>query len=113
MTLESNVFVARELAGEACWFREIIDHELKHVAGDRMLVRKYQDRIRDALMMAYASDESVPGGSRDDQGRAIVDTLGVMFEAMMRERAEAQRNVDSLDEYRGIMAACGGVLPSS
>ena len=67
--LEPKVYVASDLTGQSCWYREVFAHEAKHVAADRTLLKKYQYLFTEGLNLLfldpadYASGFMPAGGS--------------------------------------------------
>ncbi|MBI4030193.1 MAG: hypothetical protein HY370_00800, partial [Proteobacteria bacterium] len=115
LRMDPKIFVAREIARNSCLFQEVFGHEAKHIDADRALIEKYARQIRDGLRMAtmetadYTSPvvpamamESVRKRMEEGIGRA----LGVMFEKMMRERAQRQQAIDNIDEYSRVSGSC-------
>ncbi len=115
LTISPTIYIASDFQDQTCWFREIFEHESKHVETDRALIKKYQARITDGLNMMlmmpsdYASgwiETSAVEGAQYDMQAGIENALEVLFNTMMRERAEMQREVDSVHEYNRIARAC-------
>ncbi len=115
LVLAPLIYVAQDLQQEDCWHREIYRHELKHVEADRGLLQKYAARMTDGLGMAFASpadyvSANFPHADITAQKEAMRDMvshpLGVMFDAMLRERDDAHAAVDTPGEYARVAGIC-------
>lgn len=115
LRMDPKIYVAREIAGNSCLFREVFGHEEKHIDADRALLEKYAAQMKDALHMATMepadySSPVVPAMAMESVRKRMADSieraLGVMFEKMMRERAQRQQAIDSLGEYERVSGSC-------
>lgn len=115
LSIDPTIYIASEFRQQACLFKEIFDHESKHVAVDRALVEKYRYQFIGALNLVlmmpadYLVTDISPGGIDHAQKRIqaeIESAIEVMFAKMMAERAERQLAVDSHDEYGRIARTC-------
>lgn len=106
-----TVYVAREIAGDACQRAAIHEHEMKHVAVYAAWLAEAADALAQALPAEFAD-----GVHHTDDGDAAQLALRERLEAFVRAHSEAagrdlesrQRAVDSPDEYARVAAACGG-----
>lgn len=115
------VHIAEDLQHHDCWYQEIYRHELKHVAADRALLRKYEGRIKDGLGMVFAQPAAYVSGAypvaeaamtRARMHADLAPPLGALFTMMMRERAVAQAAIDTPEEYSRVAALCRAeILP--
>lgn len=118
LTLEPTIYIASEFKDHACWFSEIIAHEVKHVDVDRNIADQYTGKIEAALGFALQEPEDyafvdVPDDSlaiaRRDLKAAVKGAIGEMFGSMLRERMAAQLKIDNADEYIRIARACPSI----
>ena len=109
------VYVADEFTDHACWFREILEHEAKHVSIDRELTEKYKSKIEEALMFAFEKTLDYSSGRIDAQDMegarykltaAVDGALAAIFDSLMREREDKQLEIDNIAEYTRIARAC-------
>lgn len=110
-----KVFIANEFRTDACRFREIFQHEQKHVAADHELLDRYTGRMHRVLEMAFAAprdytlavasphEMSAAQGQLEDGVRRVLE---VLYDEMLVERSAEQQEVDSLDEYDRMNGAC-------
>ena len=113
--LSPKVYIASEFRDNACWFGEILSHELKHLDVDRSVSHQYSTHIDQALKMALNTPSNYWSGSieRADMGTAkdkikaqVESILNAAFKSMSKERSYLQRSVDTPEEYQAITNAC-------
>ncbi|SLN11776.1 hypothetical protein OCH7691_00104 [Oceanibacterium hippocampi] len=108
------VHIAREFPRGSCEYREILQHEYKHVATDERLVRDLGRRLRVSLRAALSRSRPparLRAADSKDALAAIRSTLQrVLDEASDRLAVERRRNhaeIDTRAEYERVGAACG------
>lgn len=115
LTLAPVIYVASELQQHDCWYRELYQHELKHVGRDRDILQRYTAQMTDGLALAlerpadYVSGpvaESEAAAARKRMREVISYPLGVMFRQMMVQRNEWQGALDNPHEYARIAREC-------
>ncbi len=106
----TTVYVARELAHDACQHEATRQHELRHVAAYRELLDEARDRLA-ADLPATLQRQALSGSSATD--------VRVRFEAVMRTYmsdfmrtqhqvlADRQALIDTPEEYARVGNACG------
>jgi hypothetical protein len=109
------VYVANEFTDHACWFKEIFEHEARHVKIDRDLTAKYKTQIEETLAFAFKNPTDYSSGrippedieaARFRLNDAVGGALAASFDSLMREREDKQLTVDNMGEYTRIARAC-------
>jgi hypothetical protein len=100
-----------------------MEHEMQHVAIDRNLIDRYVPIFRSRIAAMADAIGSVSADSYDTSSMVrerieekINAMLSVTYDAMSAERFLAQREHDSLEEYRRVSVACPAIsvnAPSS
>ncbi|MFD1625825.1 hypothetical protein [Azospirillum griseum] len=106
------VLVARELPTASCIFREVLEHEMKHIAVDEALLREAAPQIRRRLEETLAQFEPVRVRGENQAMQAFRRRLDATMRAIMqefgRERDQRQAQVDTAEEYERVSKSCGG-----
>lgn len=119
LTLAPVIYVAKDLQQQDCWHREVYRHELKHIEADRKLLQKYAGQMTDGMGMAFSTPADYVSRpfahedlevQRETLREVVAYPLGVMFEAMLRERPEAHEGVDTPGEYARVAGICEKTL---
>jgi hypothetical protein len=114
--INPTVYIASDMPNQSCWFKEIFQHERKHVETDRALTVKYQQRFKDALNMIFMTPadytagpmpESAMDGEDEYIHKSVEAALKAVFDQMQNERHDAQAQIDTLQEYQRLARACG------
>ena len=114
INIDPTIVIAKELYNDKCMRDAIINHELKHVKIDRIMVNKYAKSMGNKLMSALNSRGFSAGPfylERMDEVKAkmkrVVDqVLELEYQKLSIERKERQREVDSLEEYESVDDLC-------
>ncbi|WP_051340222.1 hypothetical protein [Azospirillum halopraeferens] len=113
-TQERVVYVARELPRGSCIHREVLDHEMQHVAVDDALMEEYLAIIRRRVAAVAAQTGTVRSRSRQQVmttlRRPIDAEMRTILDEFTRERDRRQAGVDTVDEYERVSRSCGGEL---
>ncbi len=106
-----TVFVARELAGDACRYAAVRAHEQKHVEAGRSLLAGIPARLAARLDAAgmgrlyyAASSAALEQAVNADVDRVVAALLA----ETKAELATRQAAIDTPEEYAAVSAACGG-----
>jgi hypothetical protein len=107
-----TVYVSREVAEDPCRATTVLEHELKHVAVYRQRLAEVGDEVRSALVRTYDNrvfyfSDRAEGHRQMEQ--ALSQQLSTLLDDNARQIKERQREVDSLEEYARVAAACGGI----
>ncbi len=112
--IDPTIVIARELYNDKCMSKAIIQHELKHVRVDREIVNKYAKIMGQKLLEGLKTRgyeagpmkiEDAPEVSKKMQ-RVVSQLLELEYQKLGIERAERQREVDSLEEYESVDDKC-------
>jgi hypothetical protein len=112
VTLGATIFVASEIPGDSCLYREVLAHEQRHRAlGSEMTIafgRQLEAEIAAALRQQPYVE--VPSGDMpwlvaDQHLQAIIDAAYAVFR---RDHSRRQLAIDSNEEYRRVEAVCPG-----
>lgn len=112
-----TIYIAREYPKTGCMFKEIMKHEQKHIKVDRMIVNKYTNIIIKGLDAAfkkaggYAYGPMTTADIPSAQSKLEAYSKGIIkqyADMMSEERRVLQQNVDTLQEYERVQAACRG-----
>jgi hypothetical protein len=108
-----NVYIAREIAGDACREKAALEHEQKHVAVYREELARIAADVRAALKAAYGNRvlyyRSRAEAKRETE-TAINAKVGPLMDRIGRQIKARQREIDSPEEYARVSAACGGMM---
>lgn len=109
------IFMASELQGAPCEYKEYLLHEMKHVEADHKLVEDYKAIIVRNMDFAYpelkdySAGPMPPGMAKDAQQVMTDGVTGVLqasIDSMLRERQDRQKAIDNNDEYLRLSRAC-------
>jgi hypothetical protein len=109
---ERTVLVASELPRNSCIHREVLAHEMKHIAVDEKLLREFGPTIRRRLEAVAARAGSVRASTQQQALAAARRPFDMEMRALFREfgqkRDRLQAQVDSSEEYERVSRSCGG-----
>jgi hypothetical protein len=109
---ERTVLVARELPDNSCIHREVLEHEMRHVAADEALLRDFAPLLKRRMEAVVARVGAVRARSQEQALAAIRRPLDAEMRALFREfgqkRDQAQRRIDTVTEYDRVARSCGG-----
>ena len=115
LSIKPTIFIAKDYQDQPCWFKQIFEHEAKHVDVDRKIMHEYAERISDGINLAimikqdyvtgWAAQKNLKTLERD-LGEGVENSLTVLFNQMLQERDERQQAVDTIEEYQRIASAC-------
>ncbi|MDP9128105.1 MAG: hypothetical protein M3N08_07605 [Pseudomonadota bacterium] len=111
---EVVIYIAKEIPEGSCGFNEIMEHERKHIAVNKQILKDFvpviEERLNEYLKLNNTFRQEKLGeavGVVRQKTQAILDDVG---EDMIRENQRRQGAVDSPSEYRRITASCDGQL---
>ncbi|WP_448188222.1 hypothetical protein [Azospirillum sp. sgz301742] len=111
---ERIVYVARELPQGSCIQREVLNHEMKHVATDEALLREFMPGFRRRLETVIGRLGTVRARSQEQAMATLRQPIDAAFRELMREftaeREKRQAKVDTLEEYKRVSKSCDGEL---
>jgi hypothetical protein len=112
-----SIFIAREIAADACVRSLVERHEQKHAAYDETVLPQFfsdLERIAKSYFAGRpplkAADEPMMRPLREQELRAFFDVVnGYVLSEIMPARVQLhQRHVDTPDEAAALREACGG-----
>ena len=114
LEIDPKIVIAREIHRDPCLRKVTTEHEMKHVNVDRQMVNKYAGligkKVYDALAERGFRSTPVPEqhvkSMNDRMGQVVSQIISIEHNRMQLERLDAQRNVDSLEEYERVSALC-------
>ncbi|HYG88567.1 MAG TPA: hypothetical protein VD978_20170 [Azospirillum sp.] len=111
---ERVVYVARELPQGSCIQREVLTHEMKHVAVDEALLKEFMPTFKRRLEAVVARQGAVRARSHDHAMALLRQPVDAAVKGLMqefaRERERRQAKVDTIEEYRRVSKSCNGDL---
>lgn len=107
-----TVYIGREIPPGSCSYREILGHELRHVAAYRDHLPKVETAVRDRMEQRFNGD--ILYGSRGDLENGLKEEISghwlPLLDSEIRKVEAVQAQIDSVDEYDRMERACGGEL---
>lgn len=111
---DTTIYVAREVPRSSCGFKNVLEHEFKHVAVDRAfeeslsgpLTKAVEDLVRDIGVLATGDTEAV----QNDISRTVNEKIERLGKDLAEVRKRQQLRIDTEDEYKRISEACDGEL---
>lgn len=109
------IYIASELRGAACEYKEYLIHEMKHVEADRALVEDYKAVIVRNMDFAFPETADYDAGplppsltkdARQSLSENVAGVLQATVDSMLRERQARQREIDNTDEYIRLSRVC-------
>ncbi|WP_448203262.1 hypothetical protein [Azospirillum sp. sgz302134] len=111
---ERIIYVARELPQGSCIHREVLNHEMKHIAVDEQLLREFGPTIKHRLEGVLAQTRPVRARSKDQAMNVLRQPVDAALRQMMaefgKERDRRQAQVDTVAEYERVSRSCDGEI---
>ena len=112
--IDPTIYIAKEFKKSGCMYKEIMNHEKKHIKVDRAIVNKYTSIIVKGLndafkKLGYAHGPYSLGHlptvqkKLQDYAQALVKKYS---DDMSTERRALQQQVDTLQEYERVRRLC-------
>lgn len=113
-TIAPTIQIAKEVYDSPCMRQAVTEHEMKHVMTDRKVVNKYAQVIGQNLYKELGARGWVAGPVPQANAQAVAERMQATvnqiieheYKKMGIERTEAQREIDSLEEYEAVGAKC-------
>jgi hypothetical protein len=109
----ATIYIANEHPPNSCQYRELLAHEMKHVAVDREVIRDSKAAVSDHVLRTterIASLASLPldteASVRQAYNGILAQALTEALERIQRDRNRRQKTLDTPEEYQRIAAAC-------
>jgi hypothetical protein len=104
-----SIRLAREVPAGGCLERQVLAHEMRHVAVNRRTLREAAAELRRALE-AWAAQAEARGKDAGEAGSALQEAMKAAMEPAMAKLREAREaghaQIDSRIEYRRLSIAC-------
>ena len=115
MTSSPTIYIASEHNQDRCRYNATLRHEMKHIAVDEALMRKYRN-IFDSEIRRSLRQNAIYGpfnanqieAQRASMNQDIQKTIERILADMKAERREKQQRIDSKHEYDHLSRLCGG-----
>ena len=108
------VYIASELPHNSCAFREVLDHEHKHVNTDRTLVNFYTPKFQSMFERLINSIGMIRAASGKEAERKIKNDIETyvheLSENLAAVRHKYQKQVDTKEEYERLRKSCNGEI---
>lgn len=104
-----TVYVAREFPQGSCAYKEIYDHEVRHLEAYRQHAEKMEKDVAAALTQRFASGSPWRGpvGQAQERLQQELSERWVPYMTMMLNQVEPeQARIDSREEYERIASSC-------
>lgn len=108
-----TVYVAREFPSGSCAYREILDHEMRHVKTYQEHMALIESEISGALQERFAEAGHWRGqaGQTREKMQSELDNRWVPFIKQLLNRVDAkQALIDTPEEYDRVAASCNGEI---
>lgn len=114
IAISPQIYIAREVHEDSCMGRATLEHEMKHVNTDRMIVNKYAGimgrKIYEGLTARGLAAGPIPSDqvkeTAERMQKTVFQLLELEYKRMELDRADAQGAVDSIEEYDRVDALC-------
>lgn len=108
-----TLWVASEFAGDACVYKDILDHEMRHVNANQLQLEKVADVLERELSSFLG--QTVFYGKHETLRKQLEEALRTqwmpMAESLFREVEGDHARIDSPSEYSRNNVICGGAVP--
>lgn len=115
IVIDPIIMIAAEHPEGSCEHNAILEHEYKHVAVDRSVVKDHLQAARQATALAVQK-VGVVGPKKSDSANEykqkmttyIQDQLKLEMDSMYADRKKRQAAIDTKEEYDRVDGQCGG-----
>lgn len=108
-----TVYVGREFPEGTCAFKEIVEHEQKHVRAYQEHAKAIEAELTQAFKQRFASTTPIRGPAGEAQQRLqreLNDNWMPFVKRMMDQVEHTQKLIDSPEEYQRVAASCDGSI---
>lgn len=106
-----TVYVAREFPPGSCAYKEIHEHELRHVRAYQTHLLRIEQELADTLKRRFVSDgpwRGPVGQARARLQQELEERWAPYIRREMNKVDAAQALIDTPEEYARVAASCGG-----
>jgi len=119
MQISPTIVIPKEVHEDSCMGPAVRQHEMKHIAVDRQIVNKYIAIMGRKVYDGLAERGFMAGPIPIDQVQStlarmqdtVTQIVGQEYKRMELDDLDAQRAVDSVQEYRRVQALCPDYNP--
>lgn len=112
--VKPHVYIAKEVYKDRCMGKAVLDHEMKHVNVDKMVVNKYSRQIGQKIFSGLQQRGFIAGPINPDDIQDVADrmrgTVKQIIDLEMKrlelDRMDMQAAVDTKEEYDRVAAQC-------
>lgn len=108
-----TVYVAREFAEGTCAYKEILDHEMRHVVAYQKHIDSLEKELGESLNARFATGAvwRAPVGQTAARLREELDARWAPYVLRLIKRVdEVQAKIDTAEEYERVANACNGEI---
>lgn len=108
-----TIYVAREFPVGSCAYKEIYEHEMRHVKTYQAHLSGLEKELRETLTARFASNTPwrTPAGQASGRLQRELDERWLPFVQQLIKRVdEAQARIDTKEEYERVADACAGEI---
>ena len=108
-----TVYVAREFPEGTCAYKEIREHEMRHVEAYQKHIASIEKELTESLNARFATGSvwRGPVGQTASRLRQELDARWAPYVQRQIKRVdEAQAKIDTAEEYERVANACGGEI---
>lgn len=108
-----TVYVAREFPSGSCAYKEIYEHEMRHVKTYQEHIASLEKALQEALTARFASDTPWRGpvGQTDSRLQQELNERWLPYiQRQIKRVEEAQALIDTKEEYDRVADACEGEI---
>ncbi|MGA2550877.1 MAG: hypothetical protein ABSF50_12050 [Burkholderiaceae bacterium] len=109
-----RVELANELPRDSCGYKEVLAHEMRHVAVYRSHLKRVEDEMGEALAKRLPEHKIYRFHSMEEAGHYFEDLqqdwLSPLSQELLASVTSEQAEIDSPEEYRRLSQACGKSL---
>ena len=103
------VYIGSEFPEGSCAYREILVHELQHVQAFQQHMGALEAAVREAMTERFSRPSFGPAGQTlASLAREVSDTWKPFILAEQRKVDSLQKQIDTAEEWRRVIRACGG-----
>ncbi len=115
--LKPTVYLAREIQSDNCLYREVLNHEYKHVDTDNRLAQDYQLILQDEIERFIQQTPAIGPYTIAEKQKAqdwlisrLDYTVKAVFQRLNADRLKRQALIDTRQEYERVAHLCPGAV---
>lgn len=108
------VYIAKEVHKDRCMGRAVMEHEMKHVNADKMIVNKYAQQVGQKIYDGLKARGFMVGPVKPEDAESVSkrmnETVSQIIEVEMKrleiDRMDLQASIDTKEEYDRVANEC-------